>query len=40
MAKKTYVLDTSVYLTDAQAITAYANNNIIICSFYYYYVIK
>jgi len=30
MAKKTYILDTSVYLTDASAITAYQNNDIII----------
>ena len=30
MAKKTYILDTSVYLTDANAITAYQNNDIII----------
>ena len=30
MAKKTYILDTSVYLTDANALTAYQNNDIII----------
>ena len=30
MAKKTYILDTSVYLTDANAFTAYRNNDIII----------
>ena len=30
MAKKTYVLDTSVYLTDANALSAYQNNDIII----------
>ena len=30
MAKKTYILDTSVYLTDANAITAYQNNDIIV----------
>ena len=30
MAKKTYILDTSVYLTDANALTAYRNNDIII----------
>ena len=30
MAKKTYVLDTSVYLTDSGAITAYGNNDIVI----------
>tara|TARA_R110000824_G_scaffold85062_10_gene211671 strand:- start:2224 stop:3546 length:1323 start_codon:yes stop_codon:yes gene_type:complete len=30
MAKKTYVLDTSVYLTDAQCVNAFANNDIVI----------
>ena len=30
MAKKTYILDTSVYLTDARAITSYQNNDIVI----------
>ena len=30
MAKKTYILDTSVYLTDANSITAYQNNDIIV----------
>ena len=30
MAKKTYVLDTSVYLTDADAISAFKNNDIVI----------
>ena len=30
MAKKTYVLDTSVYLTDASAIHSFANNDIVI----------
>jgi len=30
MAKKNYILDTSVYLTDADAIYAYGNNDIII----------
>jgi len=30
MAKKTYVLDTSVYLTDARAIYSYGNNDIVI----------
>ena len=30
MAKKTYLLDTSVYLTDADAIYAFGNNNIVI----------
>tara|TARA_R100001082_G_scaffold111209_1_gene94078 strand:- start:2693 stop:4015 length:1323 start_codon:yes stop_codon:yes gene_type:complete len=30
MAKKIYVLDTSVYLTDADAISSYANNDIVI----------
>ena len=30
MAKKTYVLDTSVYLTDASCIKAFKNNDIII----------
>lgn len=30
MAKKTYVLDTSVYLTDASAINSYGNNDILI----------
>ena len=30
MAKKTYLLDTSVYLTDADAIYAYGNNDIVI----------
>ena len=30
MAKKTYILDTSVYLTDASAILSYQNNDIII----------
>ena len=30
MAKKTYLLDTSVYLTNADSIYSYANNDIII----------
>jgi PhoH-like ATPase len=30
MAKKTYILDTSVYLTDANALTSYQNNDIIV----------
>ena len=30
MAKKTYVLDTSVYLTDAKSIYGYKNNDIIV----------
>ena len=30
MAKKIYVLDTSVYLTDANSINAYGNNDIVI----------
>ena len=30
MAKKTYVLDTSVYLTDAQAIKCFGDNDIIV----------
>jgi len=30
MAKKTYILDTSVYLTDASALASYQNNDIII----------
>lgn len=30
MAKKIYVLDTSVYLTDANAISSYSNNDIVI----------
>tara|TARA_R110002153_G_scaffold6483_6_gene29578 strand:+ start:3757 stop:5070 length:1314 start_codon:yes stop_codon:yes gene_type:complete len=30
MAKKTYVLDTSVYLTDANAINSYGNNDILV----------
>ena len=30
MAKKTYILDTSVYLTDADAISAFKNNDILI----------
>ena len=30
MAKKTYVLDTSVYLTDAQCVNAFANNDIVV----------
>ena len=30
MAKKTYVLDTSVYLTDANAIHSFDNNDIVI----------
>ncbi len=30
MAKKTYVLDTNVYLTSAGSIDAYGNNDIII----------
>ena len=30
MAKKTYVLDTSVYLTDSQSIFSYGNNDIVI----------
>jgi len=30
MAKKTYILDTSVYLTDANALTSFQNNDIII----------
>lgn len=30
MAKKTYLLDTSVYLTDANALNAYGNNDILI----------
>ena len=30
MAKKTYVLDTSVYLTDAHSIYSYGNNDIVI----------
>ena len=30
MAKSTYVLDTSVYLTDANAIESFANNDVVI----------
>ena len=30
MAKKTYVLDTSVYLTDANSIFTYQNNDVVI----------
>ena len=30
MAKKTYVLDTSVYLTDASCISSFSNNDILI----------
>ena len=30
MAKKTYILDTSVYLTDANSIESFGNNDIII----------
>ena len=30
MAKKTYVLDTSVYLTNADSIYSYGNNDIVI----------
>jgi len=30
MAKKTYILDTSVYLTDASALTSYQNNDIVV----------
>lgn len=30
MAKKTYILDTSVYLTDANALTSYQNNDIVV----------
>ena len=30
MAKKTYVLDTSVYLTDANAIRSFENNDIVV----------
>ena len=30
MAKKTYVLDTNVYLTDASSINAFGNNDIVI----------
>ena len=30
MAKKTYVLDTSVYLTDSKAINCYGYNDIVI----------
>ena len=30
MAKKTYILDTSVYLTDASALTSFQNNDIVI----------
>ena len=30
MAKKTYILDTSVYLTDAGALTSYQNNDIVV----------
>jgi len=30
MAKKTYILDTSVYLTDARALTSFQNNDIIV----------
>ena len=30
MAKKTYVLDTNVYLTDAESILSFANNDILI----------
>ena len=30
MAKKVYILDTSVYLTDANALTSYQNNDIVI----------
>ena len=30
MAKKTYILDTSVYLTDADALTSFQNNDIVI----------
>ena len=30
MAKKTYVLDTNVYLTDSSALMSYGNNDILI----------
>ena len=30
MAKKTYVLDTNIYLTDAESITSFSNNDILI----------
>jgi PhoH-like ATPase len=30
MAKKTYILDTSVYLTDSNALLAFQNNDIVI----------
>ena len=30
MAKKTYLLDTNVYLTDAQSMMAFGNNDILI----------
>ena len=30
MAKKTYVLDTNVYLTDAQSISSFENNDILV----------
>ena len=30
MAKKTYVIDTSAYLTDANAIYSYGNNDIVV----------
>ena len=30
MAKKTYVLDTSVYLTDSNCINCFGNNDIVI----------
>ena len=30
MAKKTYVLDTNVYLTDAESIMSFTNNDILV----------
>ena len=30
MAKKTYVLDTNVYLTDAESISSFGNNDILV----------
>ena len=30
MAKKTYILDTNVYLTDSNAIFSYGNNDIVV----------
>ena len=36
MAKKTYVLDTSVYLTDSNCINSFGNNDIVVLKVVFY----